>query len=115
MRAAFRCLALTAIFASLVVLVMPAKGFTVPAPQKSSCCAHMKADTDNHDCGSDAPKSTQDRQCYLACAICLSFLFVPTKPFIFSRSGGEILATPFILESTRTDQPPTPPPRFRFV
>ena len=110
------CRALFAGFLGLSVLFTamptPAAGAT---PAKSSCCARMKAVGSQNDCGKDAPKLPQDRQCCVGCANCLA-LYLPNHHSLnFSPSLAWTLALTSMHGNGRSERPPVPPPRAAIV
>ena len=108
MRAALRLLICLLASASIAVAVVPTQ-VAVPL-MKAGCCAKMKMDAPANDCGHQAPKSNQEKECCAGCVFCLAIL-VKTTPLIYPPSGEESFATVTIHEQVRSHRPPVPPPR----
>jgi hypothetical protein len=96
---------------SLLSLFAPVTRAVTVRSTKADCCAKMKIGDAQHDCGKQAPKSKQERQCCAACAIGLTLLLSPGKPFFYPPSAGNPFATYSALDYSRSDRPPVPPPR----
>src|ERR1700741_2516470 len=111
MRAGFRLLVVAAMSISLLSLFTPVTPAVTVRPAKADCCARMNMGDDQNDCGKQAPKSTQDRQCCAACAIGLTLFLSPAKPFFYPPLTGNLFASYFAVEHSRSDRPPVPPPR----
>ena len=111
MRAGFRLLVVAAMSISLLSLFTPVTRAVTVRPVKADCCDRMHMGDNQHDCGKQGPKSTQDRQCCAACAIGLTLFLSPAKPFFYRPSTVNSFASYLGLEPSRSDRPPVPPPR----
>ena len=112
-RMAYRALFAGLLALSLTFTVIPTRT-AAATPAKSSCCARMKMSGSANDCGKHSPKS-QDRDCCVACANCLTLYLPSQQPFNFSPSLRWILALTSMRENSRTERPPVPPPRSAVV
>jgi hypothetical protein len=111
MRTTLRFLLSLAISALIATAVVPAAASVVPPPVRSGCCAKVKIDAPANDCRHQAPKPDPDKQCCVACPICLALFLASTTPSIYPPSGGEFFAAVFAHPHVRAHRPPVPPPR----
>jgi hypothetical protein len=110
MRTLLRVLLCLAISSSIATAVMPART-AVAQPAKTSCCAKAKKDALAKDCEHQAPKSEQDKQCCVACPLCVALFLTRATPFVYPTSGEESFATVFERAQALSYRPPVPPPR----
>jgi hypothetical protein len=106
-----RVLLCLAISSSIAAAVVPTRIVVVAQPAKTTCCAKAKKDAPAKDCEHQAPKSGQDKQCCVACPLCLALFLTRANPFVYPTSDGES----FVAISARAEvlphRPPVPPPR----
>jgi hypothetical protein len=101
---------LLALFASLGPLAQPLQS-ALPLPGRSDCCAKMKMNEPQNDCSKEAPKSKQDRQCCATCVIGLDLFIASATPLATTQPGDESFPLYHLQERSRSERPPTPPPR----
>ena len=89
---------------------MPAR-IVVAEPTKSTCCAKAKKDSLAKDCEHQAPKSDPDKQCCVACPLCIALFLTRTNPFVYPTSDGESFAAISARADALPHRPPVPPPR----
>jgi hypothetical protein len=110
MRTATALLLFCALIISLGPVIQPAAG-AVAQSVKASCCVKMEAGQEQSDCGQQKPKSKEDRQCCAACTLGLA-LYFDRPARLLAPSAREEIFTALILQSrSRSERPPTPPPR----
>jgi hypothetical protein len=110
MRGTIRLLLSLLLTNSLAFAALPRQPL-VPEPNKTDCCAKVKAESAGHDCERHAPKPDPDKQCCAVCALCLSGLLPAATAFVYPAIGDETFATYISSEQTRSQRPPVPPPR----
>jgi hypothetical protein len=110
MRGTLRVLLCLLLCGSLAFAAIPRQPL-VPEPEKSDCCAKMKAQSASHDCDRHAPKPDPDQQCCAACAFGLAGIMTAATPFVYPPVGDETFTAYISSEHTRSQQPPVPPPR----
>ena len=108
MRTVTALVILLALFASLGPLAQPLQS-ALPLPGRSDCCAKMNEP--QNDCGKQAPKSKQDRQCCATCVIGLGLFIAGATPLATTQPGDESFPLYRLQERSRSERPPTPPPR----
>jgi hypothetical protein len=105
-----RVLLCLAISSSIASAVIPAR-IVAAQPAKSTCCAKAKKDAPAKDCEHQAPRSDQDKQCCVACPLCLALFLTRTNPFVYPTSGRESFAAISARADALPHRPPVPPPR----
>jgi hypothetical protein len=105
-----RVLLCLAISSSIATAVLPART-VVAQPAKSTCCAKAKNDASAKDCEHQAPKSDPDKQCCVACPLCIALFLTRTNPFVYPASDRESFAAISARADPLPHQPPVPPPR----
>jgi hypothetical protein len=110
MRAVLRLLVCLLTSAALVAAVIPAQAAPSPVGE-AGCCAKLKMEAQQNDCGGHAPKSDQEEDCCAVCVPCAVILSPATRPFVYPPTGEESFATLSIREHVRSYRPPVPPPR----
>jgi hypothetical protein len=110
MRATLRLLLCLLLSGSLGFAAIPRQP-PVPELEKTDCCAKMTAESINHECEHQTPKSDPDKQSCAACALCLSGVIAAATPFVYPSVGDETFAAYVSSGHFRSQQPPVPPPR----
>src|SRR5436190_20884372 len=103
-----------ALVASLGAMPQPAQAAVVQ-PSHSDCCAGMETNHPKNDCGGKAPQSKQDRQCCAACALGLVWYVANSGTLMPPPNGDQRFAAPVLNNRSRSERPPTPPPRTAFA
>jgi hypothetical protein len=104
-----------ALAASLGTMPQPSQ-ILFAQPAHSNCCAGMESSHHpKNDCGGKAPQSKEDRQCCAACALGLALCPEEAAGLLVSPEGDERFAVLILNERSRSDRPPTPPPRAAFA
>ena len=105
-----RVLLCLAISSSIASAVIPAR-IVVAQTAKSTCCAKAKKDAPAKECEHQAPKSDPDKQCCVACPLCIALFLIRTNPFVYPPSDRESFAAISARADALPHRPPVPPPR----
>ncbi len=84
---------------------------SMPQPGRLSCCAAMKMNATQNDCGKQMPKSQQDRSCCDICFVALDLFVSPAAPLPKPSAVDELFAVYTVRDCSGSERRPIPPPR----